>query len=172
MAETKRSKIKLKESQDEAKKYQGIAQQAAESGNEADARQALEMKNSAEKRVDTLKSEIKAGEKLLETLRADLNKARARVSDAESSVTRLEARMEGAKIRTELAKASSTFNSGDSPLAALDDLEQSVEKQETEAEALEDIVGDENAGGALEEKYSDSGSKVDDELKELMAGKK
>ena len=82
--------------------------------------------------------------------------------------------MEGAKIRTELAKASSEFNAGKSPLSALDDLERSVEEKESEAEAWEEMVGAEHSGSAddLAAKYDTPASALDDEVAKLMAANK
>jgi len=80
--------------------------------------------------------------------------------------------MEGAKVRQELAKASSSFDSGASPLAALDNLEREVETLETEAEAWEELSTDPAAEAqkSLEDKYGDAGTaEVNDEVAKLMA---
>jgi phage shock protein A len=59
-------------------------------------------------------------------------------------------------------------------LASLDDLEKSVNSQESEAEAFEELAESEyhNSSDSLEDKYSTSSSGVDDELAALMAGTK
>ncbi len=169
IAQSKRLQRELTEAKAEVKKYQGFAEKAASSENIDDARRSLEMKSEAQKRVDTLKSEIARSDQLIANLRSQLSKARAKVASAKRNVVNLEARHEGAKIRTELAKASSEFNAGNNPMAALDDLEKSVNEKESEAEAWEDMNMDVKSDASLEEKYGGSNSDVDGELAALMA---
>ncbi len=132
------------------------------------------MKTLVDERVVSLTAEIEKSEQLTSMLRDQLGKARAKVAQAKSNMTRMSARVEGAKIRTELAKASSEFNAGKSPLGALDDLEKAVEEQESEAEAWEEMVGTENEGSAadLASKYDAPASALDDEVAKLMAASK
>jgi phage shock protein A len=171
VAQNKRSQRQVKEAEEEVAKWQNIAQRAIEAGNEDDARTALEKKAQVSQRLTTMKSEIERNEKLITTLRQQLNNARARVAQAKSDHVRLSARLEGAKIRQDLANASSTFGSGDSPLAQLDDLARSVEEKETEAEALEELAGvGAESGQDLEAKYGrGGGTDVEAELQQLMA---
>jgi phage shock protein A len=156
----------------EAQKFQTFAERAAADGAEDDVRTALEHRAEAEQRLGTLESEIENTGQLIAQLRSQLNRSRARVAGAESNLVRMSARMEGAKVRKELAKASSSFDSGDSPLAALDNLEREVETLETEAEAWEELAADPAAEAqkSLEDKYGAAGTgEVDDEVSKLMA---
>ncbi len=172
VAETKRLTRQRNNAQAEVDKFTRIAQKAAEAGNEADVRAAIEAKSGAAQRLKSVDSEVKRNEQLVTNLRDQLSKARAKVAQAKTNVTSLSARMEGAKVRQELAKASSEFNSGGSPLAALNDLEKAVDTKESEAEAWEELVGSETGATMedLEDKY-DAGSStgVDDEVAKLMA---
>lgn len=174
VAENKRLIKQRDEAAQDVEKYTRIAQKAAQAGNEADVRSSLEMKARADERVVSLTAEVEKSEQLTTMLRDQLGKARAKVAQAKSNMTRMSARVEGAKIRTELAKASSEFNAGKSPLGALDDLEKAVETQESEAEAWEEMVGMENAGSAddLSSKYDTPASALDDEVAKLMAASK
>lgn len=174
VAENKRLIKQCDEAKEEVEKFSRIAQKAAKAGNEADVRSSLEMKTRSEERVTNLTAEIAKSEQLTNMLRDQLSKARAKVAQAKSNMTSLSARVEGAKIRTELAKASSEFNTGSSPLAALDDLEKSVQTQESEAEAWEEMVGAEQSGSAadLSSKYDVSSPDIDDEVAKLMAANK
>lgn len=174
VAENKRLIKQRDEASEEIEKFTRIAQKAAQAGNEADVRSALEMKTRSDEKFASLSTEVDKGEQLTTMLRDQLSKARAKVAQAKSNMTRMSARVEGAKIRTELAKASSEFNNGQSPLGALDDLEKSVMEQESEAEAWEEMVGMENEGTAsdLADKYGSSTSSVDDEVAKLMAANK
>lgn len=174
VAENKRLIKQRDGAAEEVEKFTRIAQKAAQAGNEADVRSSLEMKNRADERLVSLTAEIEKSEQLTTMLRDQLGKARAKVAQAKSNMTRMSARVEGAKIRTELAKASSEFNSGQNPLSALDDLEKAVDEQESEAEAWEEMVGTEDAGSAanLADKYGSSTSSVDDEVAKMMAANK
>ena len=156
----------------EAGKFQTYAERAAADESADDVRTALEHRTDAEGRVATMESEIENTSQLIAQLRGQLNRSRAKVAGAESNLVRMSARMEGAKVRKELAKASSSFDTGDSPLAALDNLEQEVLTLETEAEAWEELSTDPAAEAqkSLEAKYGDAGtSEVDDEVAKLMA---
>ena len=161
------------EAEADVKKYQGFAEKAVASNSVDDARRALELKTEAQGRLDRFNTDIARNDQLISTLRDQLAKARSKVATAKRNIVGLEARNEGAKIRRELAKASSEFNAGGSPLAALDELEKEVNASEVEAEAWEELTGDEDASQDLESKYGNgSSSDVEDELKKLMEASK
>lgn len=162
-----------KEAEADLTKYQGFAEKAVASNNVDDARRSLELKAESQKRLDQLKTEIARNEQLISTLRDQLSKARAKVASARRNVVSLEARFEGAKVRKELAKASSEFNTDGSPLAALDDLDKAVNTQEVEAEAWEELVQEDQSTQGLEEKYgSGSSSDVEGELARMIQASK
>ncbi|MBT3269016.1 PspA/IM30 family protein [Candidatus Poribacteria bacterium] len=172
VASNKRMERERTDAEAEARKFHVFAERAAADGAEEDVRTALEQRAQAEQRLTTLDSEIENTSQLIAQLRAQLNTSRAKVAGAESNLVRMSARMEGAKVRQELAKASSSFSTGDSPLAALDNLEREVETLETEAEAWEELSTDPAADAqkSLEDKYGAAGStEVDDEVAKLMA---
>ena len=140
IAETKLLERQSADSAAEVTKYQAVAAAALRAGNEADARDAIMLKQKAEQQAQTLASQLAAGKDLVNKLRDQLNNARMKVAKARSNITQLQARSSAAKIRTELAKASSEFNSNQGGLAALDNLEKSVNKQESTAEAYEELA--------------------------------
>jgi phage shock protein A len=154
-------------------KYQGFAEKAAGSNQESDCREAIRLKNEAQKQVEFLTKEAVKNQQLIDNLRANLNSARAKISSAERNMISLSARKEGAKVRKELTMASSKFNINDGPLSKLNDLEKAVIEEETEAEAWEELSEETDAGASLEEKYGSTASPdVEDELAKLMALKK
>ena len=175
IASNKRLERERDDARSEVEKFERFAERAAEAGSEDDVRTALASRQPAEERLNTLNSEIQRNFQLTTQLRTQLNQARARVAKAESDLVRLSARMEGAKVRGDLAKASSAFNAGDSPLSALDNLEKQVLSVETEAEAWEELNVDPAAEAqkSLESKYGETGaSALDDQVARLMASKK
>ena len=66
---------------------------------------ALEKKQLAEQRVQTLTVEVDKSQKLVAQLREQLNNSKARLSKAKNNLSRLEARSSAAEIRKEFAKA-------------------------------------------------------------------
>jgi phage shock protein A len=170
IAETKNMERQLADAKSESAKYQNVAAAALRAGNEADARSAIALKQKAEQQTATFQAQLTANNTLVSKLRDQLNTARLKVATARSNITQLQARSSAAKIRTDLAKASTEFNSKQGGLAALDNLETSVNKQESEAEAYEELAGSSSAPGQeLIEKYSSGEASVDDELQRMKA---
>lgn len=154
IAETKVLERQASESAVSVGKYQAVAEAALRSGNETDARDALSLKQKAEQQAQTIHAQIAANKELVQKLRDQLSNARLKVAKARSNITQLQARSSAAKIRTELAKAASEFSSKGGGLAALDDLEKSVNRQESEAEAYEELSAQTGpAGQSLLDKY-------------------
>ncbi|MCK5804685.1 MAG: PspA/IM30 family protein [Lentisphaeria bacterium] len=173
VAESNRLRRQTGDAKADIGKWQGIAEKAASAENVDDARTALERKAQAEQRVKTLDAELVQNDQIVKQLREQLNRARAKIAQAESNRARLVARLEGSKVRKELAQASSEFNADGNPLAALDDLQKAVDTEESEAEAWEDMSGGGSVENQLEERYeSASDSAVDAELQALMSKNK
>ncbi|MBT3289083.1 MAG: hypothetical protein HN849_07420 [Victivallales bacterium] len=169
-AETHRLQRERDNTATEIAKWQRIAEKAAGEGQVDDARAALKNKADATKRESTLADEITRNEEVTAKMRDQLNSARAKIAQAESNRVRLVARLEGAKVRQELAKARTEFNSDASPLSALDDLQRTVDGVESEAEAWEDIAGEDKEQEDLEKKYEDApaDAQIEAELAALM----
>src|SRR5206468_10874190 len=136
---------------------------------ENDAREALTLKQKAEQQTNTIQTQLTQNNALVTRLRDQLNNARLKVANAQSNITQLQARSSAAKIRTDLAKASTQFNANQGGLAALDNLEHTVNQQESEADAYEELATDAGpAGQNLVEKYAvPGGTAVDDELQKM-----
>lgn len=171
IAVTKNLEKQLNDSKGDVDKYGNVAAAALKAGNESDAREAITLKQKAQQESDTLQGQLTANNALVTKLREQLNNSRLKVAQANSNITQLQARSSAAKIRTDLAKASQEFSSNQGGLAALDNLEHAVNKQESEAEAYEELATSSGpAGQSLLEKYSASGdASVDDELKRMKA---
>jgi phage shock protein A len=171
IAVTKNLERQLADSKSDVAKYQAVATAALQAGNETDARSAIALKQKAQQQTDTLQAQQTANSALVTKLRDQLNNARLKVANAKSNITQLQARSSAAKIRTDLARASTEFSSKQGGLAALDNLEQSVNKQESEADAYEELgaVSSTAPGQALLEKYSTGEASVEDELQKMKA---
>ena len=167
IAESKKMERRLSVAKEAVTKWTGIAEMAAGKGDRDGAKSALEFKARASKDVATLSSEINRTNQTITNLKSQLDAAQNKITNAESNMTTLSARRDAAAIRKGLAEASAGLNSGDSPLAALDDLENQVNTSEAEAEALEEMSNT-DTGADLESKYS-GGSDMDSELEALMS---
>jgi len=169
IAANKRVEKEIESARADVIKYQGFAEKAAGLGNEPDCREAIRLKTEAQQQVEFLMHETVKNQQIIDTLRANLNSARAKISSAERNMISLSARKEGAKVRKELSMASSKFNINDGPLSKLNDLEKAVIEEETEAEAWDELSSETDAGGSLEEKYGSGVSPgVEDEVAKLM----
>lgn len=172
IAANKRVEKEMQSAMADVMKYQGFAEKAAASGNEADCREAVRLKAEAQKQVEFLGQESMKNQQIIDTLRANLNSARAKISSAERNMISLSARKEGAKVRKELSMASSKFNISDGPLSKLNDLEKAVIEEETEAEAWDELAMETDTSVSLEEKYGTGAlPAVDDEVAKLMGNK-
>lgn len=146
-------------------KWQSIADTAASKEDWDGAEKALGFKKNAEGEVTTLTAEIGKTEKIISNLKKQLEIAQNKIGTAESNITRLSARKDAAEIRKGLAQASAGLY-GAGPLSSLDKLEDKVNAQEAEADALEEmsnLSGDSD----LESKYGSSSTDVSDELAAL-----
>ncbi len=153
IAANKRVQKETESAMADVMKYQGFAEKAASMGNEPDCREAIRLKSEAQQQVEFLAQETMKNQQIIDTLRANLNSARAKISSAERNMISLSARKEGAKVRKELSMASSKFNINDGPLSKLNDLEKAVIEEETEAEAWDELSAETDTGASLEDKY-------------------
>lgn len=153
----------------EIDKWTNIARKAAAAGNQDDVVQAVEAKQRAEVVLQEKEKQHARNEEIVKQLRKQLQLAMTKVAKARSNYAQLVARHEGAQVRKELAEAAMDFGS-EGPLAELDDLQKAVDAEETEAEAIEEMIGTSVGATSLEDKYgSSSSSSVNDEVARLMA---
>jgi len=171
IAETKNLEKQAADSAADVAKYQAVAAAALRAGNESDARDAITLKQKAEQVAQNHAAQVASNKDLVTKLREQLNAARLKVATAKGNITQLQARASAAKIRTDLAKAASAFQSNKGGRAAQYDLEKSVKKQESVAEAYEELSSSTApAGQALMEKYAVANDSIQAELEQMRAG--
>lgn len=165
----------LTEKKASSKKKGEMAEKAVEAGNDDDAKTLLESQERIDTESKSLQTQIVQNKKDLGNARKQLQSMQSKIKDAEMNEGRLKMRLESAKVREGLAQASSSINSGDNPLSALNSLSDAVNEAEASAEATEEEVGLESANveASMEDKYgSDSSSGVTDKLAALKAAAK
>lgn len=164
MTVNKNRKDDKAKAEQEVVKWANIAEQAANAGNRPDVESAINNKHSAEAKVKAFGDEVANNDKVIASLRKQLEGARQKIANAKSQHAQLAARMEGAKVRKELSTAGSDL--GDGPLARLDNLANAVQTAENEAESYEEL--NESDSDNLADKYSTSNADVSAEVEALM----
>jgi phage shock protein A len=168
MASNKMLERRKKDAEADRDKYARIAKLAVDAGNDVDARQALEEKQRFERQAISFGNDIDRNNKIITQNQEMLDKVENKIVNAETNKEILSSRLESAKAREGLAKAGSELG-GDGALAALDNLENAVNKAEAMAEATEVIEGVGNT--SLEDKYNGVEASVEEELQRMKAGK-
>lgn len=167
-ASIKRRKRTLDDTEANVKKWDNIAKKAAEAQNEEDVRTAITNKAQAQNEAKTLKAEIAKDESILAKFKSQYQTWNSKVSKAESNHTQLSVRSSAAKARKQFAQSAAGMDS-QGCFAELDKLEEQVEADECEAEALEEMAPT-NEMDNLADKYGSAGdASVDDEVAKLMA---
>jgi phage shock protein A len=167
-AQIKKNQRNLDTEMADVKKWTNLAKKAAEAGNEDDVRKCITNKGQAQQRADNLKNIIAQDERMLNNMKTQWQQHNNKVSQAESNHSQLAVRKQMAEARKEFAKSTQGLDS-DSCFAELDKLQQSVEADECEAEAFEEMAPV-NDMDDMASKYGASGdSAVDDEVAKLMA---
>jgi phage shock protein A len=171
VAQSKMLERQITDAQAEVVKYTRIAELAAKAQNADDVTAAVTEKNNAAAKVATLQGELVQNQKLTEQLKAQIRAASEKISGAKSNVTRLSARLQGAKIRESLAEASGAFGESNNPLAKLDELQQTVDTAEARADAKTELATEvtTSTGAGLAAKYDTKSPDVSDEVARLMA---
>ena len=153
------------------KKWKGLAAKAAEAGNEDNVRKCLTEKGQADARATNLKKLIATDEKYLASMKSQWQANHNKVSTAKSNHAQLAVRKQMAEARKEFAKGAQGLHS-DNCFAELDKLADSVEADECEAEALEEMAPTDDLA-AMEAEYGAGGTDaVDDEVAKMMAAAK
>ena len=134
MASTAGFNRKLVNLESESKKFDNIARTAAEAGKEDDVREAVKLKQKVDAEITELTSQIMMNNTQVEHLRGVLSDGQSKVDRAKTDITALAARLDGARLREDMAKAESDFT-GDGGMASIADLRKIVEHQEDVADA-------------------------------------
>jgi len=166
-ASIKGNQRKLDTEMADVKKWGKLAAKAAEAANEEHVRKCITEKTQSQGRADNLKKLIATDERYLNQMKSQWQKNNAKVSQAESNHSQLAVRAQMAEARKEFAKGSAGLES-DNCFAELDKLQDSVEADECEAEALEELAPSDDLGD-MEAAYGATGDgAVDDEVAKMM----
>jgi len=161
---------KMLQKQTEEKKkaseeWQQKAIQAVNAGRDDLAKQALEKKNNFQKAANDLEPLLQEARNTSANLRSQLDKLKAKLEEVRLRQNTLIARSQAAQAKKQIA--SSVSGIGDDAFANFDKYEQKIVKQESEAEALSELAGQNTL---LDDEFTKLGSaNIDDELAQLKA---
>jgi phage shock protein A len=146
--------------------WQQKAIQAVNAGRDDLAKQALEKKNNFQKAANDLEPLMLEARNTSANLRSQLDKLEAKLEEVRLRQNTLVARSQAAKANKQIA--SSISGIGDDAFANFDKKKKKIVKQESEAEALSELAGQNTR---LEDEFAKltSGPEIDDELALLKA---
>jgi len=159
--------VKQESKIDNPKVKKGPAKKAAEAKNEVDVRKCITNKSQAQERLNNLKKIVAQDEDMLSKMKSQWQARNNKVSQAESNHAQLAVRKQMAEARKEFAKSSQGLDS-DSCFSELDKLQQSVEEDECEAEAFEEMTPVDDLEDMASKYRANSDASVDDEVAKLM----
>jgi phage shock protein A len=167
-ASIKKNERKLDTELADIKKYGNLAKKAAAAGNEENVLKCITEKTQAQARADNLKKQIKTDLVYKNKMKNDWQKKNNEVSQAESNHAQLAVRKQMAEARKEFAKGTQGLDS-DSCFAEMNKLNEVVESDECEAEALEEMAPSDTLAD-MEAEYGAAGDgAVADEVAKMMA---
>ena len=167
-ASIKKNQRQLDTEMADVRKWGNLAKKAAEAAKVDDVTKCVSEKSQAQARADNLKKLIKTDETYLAKMKSQWQANNAKVGAAKSNHAQLAVLKQMAEARKEFAKGTQGLDS-DNCFAQLDKLADSVESDECEAEALEEMAPTDTLSD-MEASYGSTGDgAVDDEVAKLMA---
>ncbi len=145
--------------------YNSKAADAVKAGRDDLARKALERKSILTKSAGELDVVFVEAGKTTEILRTQVDKLKSKLDEARMRESTLIARAQAAKAKKEIAQSISGI--GSDAFSGFERFEQKIEKQESEAEAFEELAADSDMPLDRELEQLDMTKTVDDELAKL-----
>lgn len=140
LANEKTLQRQVEQKRREADEYQQKAVQAVNLGRDDLAKQALERKNQLTKAASDLEKPLIEAQSASTTLRAQLDKLKAKLEEARVRQSTLIARAQAAKAKKQVAQSLSGV--GGDAFGKFEKFEQKIEKQEAEADAFSQMAGE------------------------------
>jgi len=143
------------------------AKAALEAGNEDLAKKALAKKAEAEQQVSSMQTSVDQARATSSKLKEQVGNLRRKIQEAERNASTLIARKNAAKAQKKVAQAMAGIDDADNAFAAIKGFEETVSREEAQAQAFE-TMGSGDADNELEEEFAKlKTSSVDSELEAL-----
>lgn len=151
----------------QADEWKDRAKKALEAGNEELAKKALAKKAECDQQVNAMQASVDSARGASEKLKSQVTQLRQRIQESERNASTLIARKNAANAQKKVAQALAGVGESSNAFAALKNFEESVAKEEAQAQAFESI-GNTDADKDLEAEFAslETGS-VDDDLAAL-----
>jgi phage shock protein A len=145
-----------------------IAQEAAQRGDDAQARSALRQKREREVVAKSLAKQLAEVTEAAQSLRRQIDSMRRRVDEANRKLVLLAARQRAAEARQRLLREFSDVSLGDDAFNKFDRMCRKVETMEAEADALADLTRCSTRCSVIESSNGSSDDEaIENELKDL-----
>ena len=142
------------------------AKKALKAGNEELAKKALAQKAEADRQVASMQTSVDQARETSEKLKKGIAEVRKRIAEADRNASTLIARKNAAKAQKKVAMALAGVADTDNAFAAINAFEESVARDEAQAQAFESMSGSPDKD--LEAEFAElATSEVDDELEAL-----
>ncbi len=142
------------------------AKKALKAGNEELAKKALAQKAEADRQVASMQTSVDQARETSEKLKKGVAEVRKRIAEADRNASTLIARKNAAKAQKKVAMALAGVADTDNAFAAINAFEESVARDEAQAQAFESMSGSPDKD--LEAEFAElTTSEVDDELEAL-----
>ena len=142
------------------------AKKALKAGNEELAKKALAQKAEADRQVASMQTSVDQARETSEKLKKGIAEVRKRIAEADRNASTLIARKNAAKAQKKVAMALAGVADTDNAFAAINAFEESVARDEAQAQAFESMSG--SPYKDLEAEFAElTTSEVDDELEAL-----
>ena len=161
MTDTKVQEKKLTEAKKKESQWQSVLDRSIDANKEEDAQKAHIQLTQASESVSTLAGQIEKNNKLITKMKTDLNSLQNKIATIKNKMSNLKATNQSSSLRIQLAKSHESIGGDDSPFAALDKFEKSVNSKEAEAESWEELAGEGNESEDLLEKYNSTDTGFD-----------
>ena len=172
MADEKRAKRELDECNEQINKMQKYAEKALIAGNESDAKLFLERKNQLSKNQQSLQQSYNIASDNAAKMRSMHDKLVKDIGELNARRDQLKAKLAVAKTQEKLNQIGSSVNGAKGSLSAFDKMEDKINKQLDEANAMAELnySKEEDNIEDLMSKYDDNkeeSSEINDELQAL-----
>ncbi len=161
MTDTKVQEKKLTEAKKKEDQWQSVLDRAIDANKEEDAQKAHAQLAQASESVATLSGQIEKNSRLIAKMKKDLSSLQNKIATIKNKMSNLKATNQSSDLRIKLAKSHDSIGGDDSPFAALDKFEKSVNSKEAEAESWEELAGEGNESEDLLEKYNSTDTGFD-----------
>ena len=172
MAQETRARNMYEANKNEIEKYEGLAKQALQAGNEDDARTFISKKQALEEKGESLHGTYKVAQETAQKMRQRHDKLVNDIDALRAKRDAIKAKVAVAKTQQDVNKVTSGSDKAGQAMAAFDRMEEKADNMLNQANAMEELGKKPvDKADSLEKKYEAAGktASVDEELAKMKA---